>query len=771
MAAAKRLRKTPKPPQGRPVSTALISQPAAEDNSTIYALSSFSSRGELFAYVSLAVDKHRLRVYNTTTGQAIADHIIDAARVSSVIWATLDLGRVDSTEGPQPSKKKRKKRDSIVTSEVPSKAAEMVVLGLRDGSILYFSPSHGRVLRTLSHSSSNSAIVALAAQTGHRRWLIWASGQDATLRLWDANKNEIVGSWKNDDRIPYAALTARMFEGEDRIDILAAGHNIRLLSSLGESEGVLPKKLVQLAELTGHASPVKSMKWDNTKKTPTRFISMAEMDRFLYVWDVPDSPDVDGTAAASIPLDSDARSFSLSNSPESSTPPVLLTLSASGKIALYPIPQQISLPSSSNRSPAKLPTLHPRSTIVLAPKRSSIPTPIIDASFVAGDRGKIRVARLIQGVRLVFTIICYLDEAGQFIENLQLEDVPEMSLGDIESLIPSKRYNESSIAVGSGVELGHDEGMDETTVRNIDGDLGVDLAELSLGQRLASVTDAGLHRSSESEDEGGSPTKSQSVRKKSKSELDVIPANSLTRTLIQALHSSDTKLIETCLAHSNADLIRNTVRRLPSQLAIPLLNACVERLGRGARAANMKGGGAGASAQRGMTLVTWIKTVLAVHTGHLMTVPDLVARLSGLHATLTARLALQESLLSLSGKLDMVLSQIEMRSSVAPAPLAPKNGRALSSSQKTTVKHYVEGESDASDDENTQMDVEVEIGDDEGSVENVELGWDSDDDEADDGDGDGDEDEENDSEGSDINEFIDDEAEEYSDEDDDEEDE
>lgn len=162
--------------------------------------------------------------------------------------------------------------------------------------------------------------------------------------------------------------------------------------------------------------------------------------------------------------------------------------------------------------------------------------------------------------------------------------------------------------------------MDETTVRDIDGDLDVDLAELSLGQRLAAANDAGVHRSSDSEDEGAtSLAKPKSASKKTKPGLDVIPADSLTRTLIQALHSSDTRLIETCLAHSNPNLIQNTVRRLPAQLAIPLLNACVERLGRGARAANMKGGGAGASAQRGMTLVTWIRTVLAVHTGHLMT--------------------------------------------------------------------------------------------------------------------------------------------------------
>jgi len=182
----------------------------------------------------------------------------------------------------------------------------------------------------------------------------------------------------------------------------------------------------------------------------------------------------------------------------------------------------------------------------------------------------------------------------------------------------NKRYSESSIAIGSGVELGHDENMDKTIVR--DSDLRVGHAELSLGQRLATIVDASVHRSSDSEDGKDNPTKPQLMKMKSGKRLHIVPANSLTRTLIQALHSSDAKLTETCLAHSNVDLIRNTVKRLPPQLAIPLLNACVERLGRGARSQNMKGGGAGASAQRGMTLVTWIKTVLAIHTGHLMTV-------------------------------------------------------------------------------------------------------------------------------------------------------
>lgn len=161
--------------------------------------------------------------------------------------------------------------------------------------------------------------------------------------------------------------------------------------------------------------------------------------------------------------------------------------------------------------------------------------------------------------------------------------------------------------------------MDDLTLRDVDGNLDVDLAELSLGQRLTALSGEADQAASESDDEAALKA-SKSSKRKAKNDITVVPANSLTRTLIQALHSSDTRLLETCLAHSDHTLIRNTVRRLPPQLAVPLITACVERLGRGARAGNMKGGGGGASSQRGTGLITWVKTTLTVHSGHLMTV-------------------------------------------------------------------------------------------------------------------------------------------------------
>ncbi|KAF9247155.1 hypothetical protein BU15DRAFT_39407 [Melanogaster broomeanus] len=334
------------------------------------------------------------------------------------------------------------------------------------------------------------------------------------------------------------------------------------------------------------------------------------------------------------------------------------------------------------------------------------------------------------------------------------------------------RYAESSsLAIRSGVELGQDQAMEDLAARQVEGTLDVDLAELSLGQRLTALTGTdAANKGFESDNDEEAGTSSRP--KKQQDSPDVVPAHSLTRTLIQALHSSDSRLLETCLAHSETTLIRNTVRRLPPQLAVPLLLACVERLGRGARAANMKGGGGGASSQRGMVLVTWVKTTLTVHSGHLMTMPDLVARLAGLHATLTSRLALQDSLLSLSGKLDMVLSQIEMRSSSAPAPLAIKKDNATRPNGVRQPTRYVEGESE---DEEDQMNVEppIESGDEEGSVEDIELGGESgEDDESEDDEenvGKDDEEEESDSSGPALNGFIDDEAEEFDDDEEDDE--
>ncbi|CAA7259979.1 unnamed protein product [Cyclocybe aegerita] len=747
--------KKSKPPKGRPASTSAISQPSLSETPPL--LSSFSSDGSLFALITLAVDKHRLRIYNTASNRAIAEYTVQTGRVSSLTWSNLTVDA--DAELSSPNKRRKKKR--VEGIEEGGSATLVVILGISDGSISVFSPSHSKVVRTLTHPTSTSAVLSLAT-TPSSPSNLWSSSANSSVHLWNVQQSHMLRSWKIEDRIAYTSLSIRPSTDESQANLLAAHHHICLFAEVSASHDSASTQPKQLATFTGHASSIKILRWVNTEPTVHRFLSAAEGDRFVYVWDT-DGASIHKKPTASISLDSDVRSLALTTDPSKQ---VIITLSTSGKVSFIPIPADFLSSRGTRDKSQNIHSLLPRATLTSVSKDRVTDPPVINVASIPGSSGSIKVARLVRNIQPIFDTVRYLDDSGNFIQSLALDEVDQTSVDDGPQLAPNKRYLEPSlIAVGSGLDVGRDE-EDEASAaqREIDGSLEVDLAELSLGQRLAAVGDGDLQQTSESDNgEGGAgpSRKSKSSKGRNRSEISVIPANSLTRTLIQALHSSDSRLLEMCLAHSDPALIRNTVRRLPPQLAIPLINACVERLGKGARAANVKGGGGGASSQRGMGLVAWINTVLIVHTGHLMTIPDLVARLSGLHSTLTSRLSLYESLLSLSGRLDTVLSQVEFRASTAPSTIAPVKEKKSKSSTDTVVRHYVEGESGSDEENDEGMDVEIEAGsDDEGSIEDIELGGESDSDEDEDDDS-----EESGEEGG----FIDDEAEEdFSDEEDDE---
>jgi len=57
-------------------------------------------------------------------------------------------------------------------------------------------------------------------------------------------------------------------------------------------------------------------------------------------------------------------------------------------------------------------------------------------------------------------------------------------------------------------------------------------------------------------------------------------------------------------------------------------------------------------------MVIWIRTILIEHTSYLMTLPDLVKSLSGLYLIVDSRLTVFKKLLKLSGRMDLLLSQI-----------------------------------------------------------------------------------------------------------------
>lgn len=203
-----------------------------------------------------------------------------------------------------------------------------------------------------------------------------------------------------------------------------------------------------------------------------------------------------------------------------------------------------------------------------------------------------------------------------------------------------------------------------------------DLNEPTLGQRLKGMkVGARLNGTTRASDEGEDDDEEDADR-------IAIPQGSLSlgQTLTQALHSNDAALLSSCLAHSDPAVIRSSVSKLSGPLSVKLLEHCVDRMGRGGKRSS---GALGSARTRG--IIEWIRATLIIHTGYLMSIPNLVHRLSALHATLSGRLAAHERLLALNGRLELVLGQIEMRAAYTAEQARKVQGvRAKAKSNGTT---------------------------------------------------------------------------------------
>lgn len=304
--------------------------------------------------------------------------------------------------------KKRKKLDATAgnsnqDASFPAKE-QVVALGLSDGSVQIFSAAHGRIVRTLSHATSKSPILAIAEGGAHDdvSQCIWTSTADGNLILWDVLKGEILVSTQSEGRTPYSALAIRPGIKHNQNHILAASNTIHLLSSSfdsASSDDSESDNFKEVATFGGHASAVKSLLWDPSEAPNRRFYSSAEDDRFVYIWETPESPSIKGKMAASYPLDADVRQIDVFSSTGRQ---VLLTLSSSGKVTLSPVPAELSTSTGvKNTSKQQVPTLLPRTTINLS-KKSASDVRVVAAAFLHSEQGKIRTALVSGGAKVAF---------------------------------------------------------------------------------------------------------------------------------------------------------------------------------------------------------------------------------------------------------------------------------------------------------------------------------------------------------------------------------
>jgi len=119
--------------------------------------------------------------------------------------------------------------------------------------------------------------------------------------------------------------------------------------------------------------------------------------------------------------------------------------------------------------------------------------------------------------------------------------------------------------------------------------------------------------------------------------------DTLAQLLAQGLHSSDTRILDSVLDRADMELIDNTVKKIPAEAVVPLVTVLQKYIkGRGmVNASHAK----------------WLKAVLTIHTGYLVSVPDCQDLLSPLYALLEARTQHYSQVLQLRGKLELLTRQ------------------------------------------------------------------------------------------------------------------
>ena len=166
---------------------------------------------------------------------------------------------------------------------------------------------------------------------------------------------------------------------------------------------------------------------------------------------------------------------------------------------------------------------------------------------------------------------------------------------------------------------------------------------------------------------------------------------------------------------SNDKVIKNTVRRLPAAASVQFLKALVARLqSRPARAEQ---------------LGHWARALLAHHAAYLTGAPGASGALVALYQALDARLAHFRPLLSLAGRLDLVMSQVSQQEGASDEA---DDGEGLLSRGPLTTFELSDGEdegavavedpflastrndSDDSDEEDSEEDSDSDLEDDDG---------------------------------------------------------
>ncbi|CAG8481786.1 8108_t:CDS:2 [Ambispora leptoticha] len=626
-----------------------------------------SISGDYFALVTPSVDRHRLRVFDRITGVLKNDFFSEKEdKFTCLTWGELSSGEeVNDEPGLSPTKPIKNNKP------ITSNRLKILALGLQNGSIAIYSLSHGKIISNLEGAHTMPINDFVFTRDGKRGF---SCSDDLSIVEWNIEERSVVSKWKADSKV-----IKKLALSHSQSKLITTGYTIQLWD-------LQSKKVIR--NYTGHASLINNIMFT---ESDNMCISAAEHDRYVNVWDCQENikkfliPLISGNKA--LIIDSNIMSVSISSKD------ILLVISEDGIMYLFDNSTVKNHSSSPDKKKNHSDTHSPTCVVkVLSEDKKEI-IPILSAFFIEKKGNKLPSIVIARGstVKPIFDIVD-LDKERISKKSLSLPSeiklmrspqtgllLEESNLVTANLKVTQKQYDESNVNILASSNIG--------------------LPKLSIANKLdetppnkKSVSPEAINNITRTQTRSNKPT----TIPKAGSEFARIDANSLQNVLIQALHSDDNAMLIKILHESKPDVIKNTVRKLPAEYVIPLIEKIVENFQ--------------TKLNPEIGILTWMKHVLLEHTAYLMTVPDLIKKLSNFYQVLETRLQEFNKLLTFHGRLEMIMQQISMRQQYAAERFSDGNA---ANSAKTI---YVESEDD--DDGEDDNDQNMETYENEGTTKN-----------------------------------------------------
>ena len=523
-------------------------------------VSAFNPSRTLFACAQpILGSAEKLSVWDIRSDRLIAEWEIEgASQATTVSWISL------SSAGP--SRKKRRK------SEAAQESDEVVVVTTRSGSLFAFSPKRSEVVQRQEVDVVSAACVT-------QRGLLLARAKDLLYLSSDLSITSNVPLPPN--TAPVHALAVLSTSTNDVLHVLLGAITSVISLHLNLSSGRITHSSNPIPVSTTRVTALYPLPTDISGAS---FLVLTHDDRTVSSYTLQTS-----TSSAKLsyryasPTLSPAHSISVSSD-------LISVLHSSGEVSLFTPPSELDLiRPKTDSSPSILRVVEGKEDRLVR---------LCGVAFGEEDSSILLCGRMSGGGRVKWVKGTYeLPEGGIRKETLVKSNAQDLVASGAKADFPTQRYT-----APAPLEIPN---QDAAPAAPLPAD--VDMADLTLGERLLALPNRDI---------SAAPTE------KAPPAING-PANaaSLTRLLVQALHTSDPALLNLVISHRDPVLIRNTIRKMPPTLALPLLKACIERLGQG-KGVNQRGGGRGAGQQeqQGRGTVAWIKCCLAERGSLLMAV-------------------------------------------------------------------------------------------------------------------------------------------------------